>query len=462
MHFVRLASAVALPCLLLSVAGRAQQHDTSAAMPGMKMPPSTTVGPAKTAMPMAPGDSTTIGMSMAGPLGISMERLGSGTTWIPDDVRLPSRHFMLGSWGVMLHGFVFGQYDYQAAPRGTDQWGSLNWAMAMAERDVAGGRLQFRFMPSMDAASVGKCGYPLLLQSGETCNGQLLHDRQHPHDFFMELAALYQRAVSSCTALEFYVAPAGEPALGPVAFMHRPSAMDMPFAPIGHHWQDATHISYGVGTLGVYTRTMRVEASAFNGFEPDENRWNFDPIRINSYSGRLTLNPNTRWSFTAGYGGIADASGGMLHRIVTSAMYGRTLAADGQWAMTLLLGANKEDKWSSSALVESDAVLDRNNTVFSRAELVQKSAGDLVLPAFPPERLFTVGTVSAGYIRELRRGREVTVGLGASGAVNLVPRAIESDYGSRAPLGATVFVRLRPYHTPHTSAMNDMTQRHVH
>jgi hypothetical protein len=31
--------------------------------------------------------------------------------------------------------------------------------------------------------------------------------------------------------------------------MHRPSQHD-PDAPIGHHWQDSTHITFGVATLG--------------------------------------------------------------------------------------------------------------------------------------------------------------------------------------------------------------------
>jgi hypothetical protein len=383
-------------------------------------------------------------MSMDGPLGISMERMGSGTTWIPDAVTLPSRHFMAGGWSMMVHGFVFGHYDKQGGPRGGDQLGSLNWAMVMADHPLAGGQLQLRFMPSLDAWTVGKCGYPRLLQSGEECNGRPIVDRQHPHDFFKELGVLYQHAFARDAAWLLYAAPSGEPALGPVAFMHRPSAMDNPLAPLGHHWQDATHISYGVATAGVYTRRVRVEASAFNGIEPDESRWNFDPIELNSYSARVTLNPNRSWSFTAGYGSIAVHADETLHRVVGSAMYGRPLGADGQWATSFVYGANGEHDWSNSALMESEAVLDPYNTVFGRAEMVQKTAADLALTSFPPDRSFNVGSVSLGYIRELVRGGKVTMGLGLSGTVNLVPIALESSYGSRTPLGAIAFLRLRP------------------
>ena len=417
-------------------------------------------------MSMTNGDTMAMAMSMTGPLGVSMERMGSGTTWTPDAVMLPSRHLTWGSWTVMVHGFVFGEYDRQSGRRGSHQFGGVNWGMIMAEHDAAGGRLQFRFMPSLDAATVGKCGYPLLLQTGETCNGQPLVDRQHPHDFFMELGALFERAITSSIAGILYAAPAGEPALGPVAFMHRPSAMDIPFAPLGHHWQDATHISFGVVTTGIYTRTIRLEVSAFNGIDPDENRWDFDPIKINSYSARLTLNPDSSWSFTGGYGAIAQPQAGnpsaLTHRLVGSAMYGRRLSDDAQWATTFIYGANKEQSWSGSALLESEAVLDRRNTVFARVELVQKSGADLSLRAVPAERLFNTGTASLGYIREFARGQGVTLGVGASGTVNVVPSALESTYGSRTPLGAMVFVRLRPYHSKHNdfTGMGGMSTHH--
>ena len=172
---------------------------------------------------------------MIDPLGVSMERMGSGTTWIPDAVSLPARHVMSGSWLLMLHGFGFLQYDKQGGPRGDEQFGSLNWAMLMASRDLLGGRFQARTMLSLDPATVSSQGYPLLLQTGESHRGQPLHDRQHPHDFWMELAVMYDRALSRSFGVTVYAAPSGEPALGPVAFMHRPSAMDNLAAPLSHH-----------------------------------------------------------------------------------------------------------------------------------------------------------------------------------------------------------------------------------
>ena len=389
-------------------------------------------------------------MTMTGPLGISMERMGSGTTWIPDAVRLPSHHVMAGQWMLMLHGWLFGQYTEQGGTRGGSQFGSLNWAMVMADRNLGGGRLQLRFMPSLDPWTVGRCGYPLLLQSGETCYGRPLVERQHPHDFFMELAALYERPITSNLAFHVYAAPAGEPALGPVAFMHRPSAMDEPQAPLGHHWQDATHISFGVVTAGLFTRHVRVEASHFNAREPDEHRWNFDPIQLNSFSGRVTVNPNAHWSFTAGYGALDNPERAptpeTTTRFVASALHGRALGANGQWASALVVGRNRheghEPSWSS--LLESELVLKDRDTFFSRFEYLQKTAHDLAITTLPHDQMFTLASLSAGYVRELVSGRGVTLGFGGRASVNFVPSDLEQTYGTRRPLGGMIFLRLRP------------------
>lgn len=387
---------------------------------------------------------------MSGPLGISMDRMGSGTTWIPDAVKMPSRHRMMGDWEVMTHGFVFAQYDKQSGPRGDDQLGSLNWMMLMASKRVGGGTFQARTMLSLDALTVTEKGYPLLLQTGETFDGEPLHDRQHPHDFWMELGALYQREINSSLAWSVYAAPSGEPALGPVAFMHRPSAMDVPSAPLSHHWQDATHVSFGAVTLGLFGRRWQLEASSFNGREPDQNRWNFDPLKLDSYSGRFTFNPNENWSFTAGAGYLKTPES--LHpdesmvRYTASAMHGRRIGTTGQVATTLIWGANKHEGQglTHSVLGESEAIIDKYNTFFGRAEFVQKTAEDLVVASMTGDR-FNVATLQTGYIREIARTRWATIGLGGSGTINFVPAALESQYGSRTPTGLFVFLRLRPF-----------------
>ncbi|MDQ6717734.1 MAG: hypothetical protein M3Z17_05215 [Gemmatimonadota bacterium] len=450
-------------------------HDSTSAhdsMPGMApMPAPIRDSTAMHGMASMSGTTSPAGMKpmtaddmMIGPVGISMERMGSGTTWIPDAVTMPSRRTMMGSWMVMAHGFAFAQYDHQSGKRGDDQFGSLNWAMLMATRELAGGRFQARTMLSLDALTVTSKGYPLLLQTGETYDGQPLHDRQHPHDFFMELGALYQRQLTPTLGWSVYAAPSGEPALGPVAFMHRPSAMDNPSAPISHHWQDATHVSFGVLTGGLFTKTFQIEASAFNGREPDQHRWNFDPIKIDSYSSRVTFNPNAAWSVSGGYGYLKSPEAlnpkMSMHRVTASILNGKRIGSDGQVATSVIWGANKhsgESGLSHSFLAESEAILDRSNTIFGRTEWVQKSGEDLVVDAgstglpsgasaFPSAERFNVSTAQLGYIRELGRTHWATIGLGAAGTINFVPSQLEPIYGSRTPAGLFVFLRLRPFH----------------
>ena len=409
----------------------------------------------------------------SGPLSIPMDRMGSGTTWIPDAVSLPSRHGMFGGWEVMAHGFLFGQYDHQSGRRGDDQLGSLNWTMLMVSRELAGGHFQARTMLSLDPWTVTPEGYPLLLQTGETFDGEPLYDRQHPHDAFMELAVLYQREFTNRIAWSLYAAPSGEPALGPVAFMHRTSAMDNPAAPLSHHWQDATHVSFGVITAGIFTRSWQLEASVFNGREPDQHRWNFDPIKLDSYSGRITTNPNGNWSLSAGYGYLkspevlhADES---THRLTASALHGRKVGVNGQMSSALIWGANRHSagsKATHSFLVENETLLDSRNTVFGRAELVQKTGEDLVLgentPAIFPvddlsEERFNVGSLQLGYIRELTRLRWATLGVGGGATLNFVPRSLEETYGSRHPIGTFIFLRIRPFHK-RSAAMSGMNE----
>lgn len=417
------------------------------------------------------------------PLGISMEREGSGTSWLPDETPMHARHIRAGQWELMLHGNAFVQYDKQGYgdnKRGDSQFGSVNWGMLMAGRELGGGFLQLRSMASLEAFTVTGAGYPLLLQSGESYQGQPLHDRQHPHDLFMELAAMYDHPLTSNLAVQLYVAPVGEPAIGPVAFPHRPSAMDDPLAPISHHWQDATHISFGVITAGLYSRYAKLEGSIFNGREPDEIRTNFDykGRSLDSYAGRLTVNPSVNWSLQGSFAYIKSPEGlhpeRSLHRVTASALNGRQLGDSGQWSSALIYGANKEageTSLSNSVVLESDAQLDRRNTIFGRVEFVQKTAADLAVqstgvstPPLPPgvgmypfpicnacmtpgvqeDTRYNVGVAALGYVREIGKFSGGTIGLGARGAVNFVPEALRSTYGSRTPIGTAIFLRFRP------------------
>ena len=386
--------------------------------------------------------------------GVPMNRFASGTSWIPDDVTLPSQSWMAGDWHLMAHGYGFLQLDHQSGPRGADQLGSLNWGMLMASRPLGAGALQLRTMLSVDAATVGGTGYPLLLQTGEMYDGAAIHDRQHPHDAFMEVAALYDQPITKAFALELYLAPSGEPALGPPAFMHRPSSVDDLAAPLGHHWQDASHVSFGVATAGLVWNRLKIEASAFNGREPDQNRWNFDFAPLQSYSARITANPTAHWSLTAGFGFIKSPetrdAGHSMHRALAAAQYGRALSAQRQFAASVIWGGMSHSDHAgvlNSLLAEAEVADEERGSVFARAEFVQKTADDLALPAttaIDPERSFDLGSLSIGGVRTVSRTTRTNLGLGARFSLNLVGGELEPTYGGRVTGGIMVFLRLRP------------------
>jgi hypothetical protein len=388
-----------------------------------------------------------------GPLGISPTRMGSGTSWLPEASPMHAAHRMAGSWQLMLHGVAFGVYDRQDGPRGADQVNSLNWVMGMASRSVSGGLLTIRGMFSAEPFTVGASGYPLLLQSGESYRGQLLHDRQHPHDLFMEVAVLYERPISRTVALSLYLAPVGEPALGPVAFPHRPSAAADPFAPLAHHWQDATHTSFGVLTAGLFTRRLKAEASLFNGREPDEHRYGLDyrGRSLDSYSARVFFNPSAHWSLSASYGFLKSPEEvrptESQHRVSVSVLHSRTIGSRGAWSSALVYGANRhsgENRFENSVVGETTLDLDGRNTVFGRAGFVTKRAEDLAISTVPAARRFDIGELTVGYLREIGKVAGLTIGLGGSGTVNFVPAALEGAYGSRTPTGLGIYLRMRP------------------
>ena len=390
----------------------------------------------------------------AAPLGIPETRMGSGTSWLPDASPMHAAHYILGRWTLMLHGEGFFQYDRQGGSRGSNQLGIVNWGMAAASRPLGGGQLQLRAMLSAEPWTIGSRGYPLLVQSGESYQGAPLHDRQHPHDLFMELAALYERPVARNLGLSLYLAPVGEPAVGPVAFPHRPSAADDPFAPISHHWQDGTHITFGVVTAGMFTRKVKLEVSWFNGREPDENRTNFDYTgrRLDSYSARLTVNPGPRWSLSTWYAYLKSPEvlhpDESLHRIGAAALTTQPVGTGGRtWSSALIYGANAQigtGRLSSSVLVESTLDMDGTNSLFGRVEYVRKSAEELVISSVPPTTQYNVGALALGYVRMVGTVAGLAAGVGVRGSVNFVPASLDAVYGSRTPAGVAIYVRLQP------------------
>jgi hypothetical protein len=393
------------------------------------------------------GESPTRDAHLRGPLGTSAARMGSGTGWLPDESEMRALHASAAGFNFMLHFNAFGGYNYQTGDRGDQQAFSANWIMGMAQRHVLGGDLEARVMLSLEPLTIGARGYPLLLQTGESYQGQPLVDRQHPHDLFMETALMYTRPITETVAVQVYGGPAGEPALGPVAFPHRQSAGADPLAPLGHHWQDSTHITFGVVTAGIMTRWAKLEGSWFNGREPDEGRYDFDLRPFDSYSTRVSVNPSSRWSLQASYGFLESPE--ELHpdvsvqRYTTSATHAMKWGEGRTWATTAALGINNpsEGDLSHGLLLESSIDLARWGISFVRYEHLLKGAEEF---GIQQEGTFSVNNLVVGHVHALPHLASIEPALGVRASLNVVDENLEARYGTRVPFGVMAYLRVAP------------------
>ena len=390
---------------------------STSAMPGMKMP-------------------------MTGVFGnYPMNRDASGTSWQPDLAEHRGIHAMEGDWMLMGHLTLLGVFDTQSGPRGGDSFFLSGMAMGSARRDFgATDVVTFRAMLSPEPF-MGRRGYPLLLQTGETANGVTpLIDRQHPHDLVMELSGLYDHRFSADDSAFLYVGYPGEPALGPPAFMHRASSMDDPAAPLTHHWLDSTHIAFGVVTAGFVQDDWKLEVSQFTGREPDERRFDFDKAQFDSTSARLSLNPNEHWALQTSFGHLHSPE--QLDpltnedRYTASAMYVAKLGEESSVSAMLAWGLKHLSDGANlnGLLLEGEYKPEELWTFFARAEWEQNN--EIVERA-----ISNIGEFSLGAIRDFQVSEHWKAGLGAQFAFDRAPGRAIPTY-EVTPHGALIFVRL--------------------
>jgi hypothetical protein len=399
---------------------------------------------------MAPMDHAAMGHggmagheAMRGALGnYPMTREASGTSWQPDSSMQDGVMRQSGDWMLMAHGHVDLIGDWQGGKRGDDKIFVAGMLMGMATRDFANGNaLQFKAMISPDPL-MGKRGYPLLLASGETANGtDRLIDRQHPHDFFMELSGSYSVQLDDKASAFLYAGLPGEPAFGPPAFMHRQSIDTSPEAPITHHWLDSTHITFGVVTGGLIVDRVKLEASRFNGREPDQYRWNIETGPLDSTSVRLSWNPTTRLSLQGSWAHLEDPEqlepGVNQRRWTASGIYTRPMT-NGWWSSTLAWGRKTVEGHKDDAVALESSLNWKDWTLFGRGEFTENR--ELVEGQDSPA--YKVGKVSLGLVRDFAIGGPFKLGMGGLYAKNFVPNSLEHLYGGD-PGGAMAFVRLK-------------------
>jgi hypothetical protein len=359
---------------------------------------------------------------------------------------------------LMFHASVFLVDTQQTSPRGHDKFFSTNWFMPMAMRPLGPGQLTLRAMFSLEPATITGRQYPLLFQQGETAYGRPIADGQHPHDFVMEIAALYDWRLGENTLLSFYVAPVGDPAIGPTAYPHRYSASEDPVAPLGHHQEDSTHIADDVITVGLTHGIARLEASGFHGQEPDEHRWQLQQAAIDSWSTRLTLQPGRNWSGQYSYAFIHSPEQLFpdedQRRMTASIMYNRPFRnrAAGNWGSSAIWGRTRtgsDNLIQNSYLFESLVRFATLNYAYTRLENVDRTT-ELLLDEQPPPPAFeesAVGRVQAytfGYDRDFDLIPHLASALGAQLTAYSVGSKLQPTYGSD-PVGVSVFLRLRPF-----------------
>jgi Heavy metal binding domain len=379
-----------------------------------------------------------------------MSREGSGTSWLPDSSPMYGKMFMFGSDMLMLHGAIFPRYTNVSTRRGDDRIDAPNWFMGMYSHPLSDNtQIGARLMMSLDPLTEGGRGYPLLFQTGESWHDQPLHDRQHPHDLFDELSLSLSQKFGHDLSAYLYFGYPGEPALGPPTFMHRPSAMDDPDAPIGHHWQDSTHITFGVATAGLVWRNVKIEGSIFTGREPDENRYDFDRPRFDSYSGRISWNPTKNLALQVSHGYIKSPEAldpeTNIHRTTASAIYNLPLGPDRNWSNAFVWGQNNttSEGKTQSFLIESNYQRGRD-TVYVRWERVEKSGHELVLDPPDESRIFPIGGYTIGYVRDLSHRNGLDVGLGTQFTFNDPPDRLDRYYGDDLGYAFQFFLRIRP------------------
>ena len=392
-----------------------------------------------------PGPDTA--MDMSNPVSgiLPSFHAGSGTGWQPASVPACLWMTSRAGWDLMAHGTLFLTYNQQGGPRGEGKAESVNYLMLMEQHRLGSGTILFREMLSAESLTSPHPGFPLLFQTGETYHGQALVDHQHPHNVFAELSMLYTVPVSEKVSWLFYGGPSAEPALGPVTYIHRESASENPAAPLSHHLQDSTHTSFGVVTTGFIVDRFKIEASAFNGREPDEDRWDIQLAALDSWSFRASAAPTRNLTAQYSYGRLEHPEAlepGSELRQTASLEYNRPLT-EGNWATSVIWGRKRKlanDSVQNSYVLESTVNFRRLNYGYTRLELVDK---DELFPQALTHPSFRIGEYTFGGVRDLVHNQHWQVGLGADVTFYSKPAVLDPIYGD-SPVSFHVFLRVRP------------------
>jgi len=367
----------------------------------------------------------------------------------PDPMAAMEAMEPMSHWMTMFHGYAFLNGNRQGGPSGGSEGESQNHLMLMAVKAWGGGKLSLLGTFTLEPATMPAPGSRQLFQRGETYHNLLLVDRQHPHDLFVQLGASWEKSFGGAGRLRLYAAPIGEPALGPVAFPHRLSASENPTAPLAHHNQDSTHIAADVVTAGWKYTIFELEGSTFHGREPDENRWDIEQGRLDSYSGRLWVRPTPELAFQVSSGHLAHPEkieGGNQIRSTASVGY-QTERAGGFFAASLIAGRNSTPdgpEWGST--LEWTWKFADANFLYGRVESVDRDLFELEnkrqRPEGVPARRTAVQATTFGFVRDVGIVPGVESGVGIDATIYRFTRRLNDVYGAH-PVSVHGFLRVR-------------------
>jgi hypothetical protein len=374
--------------------------------------------------------------------------MGSGTSLQAAESPMRMYGAPIGDGLLMLHHNLFAGLVRPGVGQIGPSVVAENWAMAMFSQRLGNGIWDARMMLSLEPFTVSPAGTPQAFQSGETYLGRPLVDRQHPHDLLMELASRYTAHFGDRLSAYLYGGLVGEPALGPNSFMHRASAADNPWTPLGHHMQDSTHLSTGVATAGLRFADFQLEASAFNGREPDENRLNLDFGPLDSTSARLWWIPGRNWSLQVSQGLLKDKGSEILRR---SASVSHTVFMQNvQWSSSAIWGQNLEAHHTEPEqawLLESQVDWLAQHHWYGRAERVHRAglfAND--------HQIAQVDALTLGYSYDLPWVKLASLGVGGDVTIGWPDAALRQRYDD-STVAWRIHMRLRPPTMTHSNRL---------
>jgi hypothetical protein len=260
--------------------------------------------------------------------------------------------------------------------------------------------------------------------------------------------------LGSSNTLKLSFAPRGESTDGPIAYMHRESARDDPDAPLGHHvGQDVGHISSTVLGAQLTLGEVIVEASAFNGDEPQPTKVNLPLGTLNSEALRVTyaFQPDHRVMASVAHVNQQDPTypGTTSATRLSTSLYDRFSLAGGSLDHSLIVGwiARYPNSTALTSFLD-EAVWQRGSSdVWERVEVLQRLASELAIPSAPSagnadDRRW-VSALTLGYTHWTDLNRGLQFGLGTSLTLDVIPSDWATAYGSRTPLTARLIIQLR-------------------